>query len=284
MSLITTPDYKAGDLRVWEPTKRPRMCNMRDRESSDRVYHDDRSGRCLPVFDHFCEWLCIAVYLRTMKPYLYVLALLPVDLFATSILIVVALTTSPMGTTPARFFAIIALPVLLLAVVCAKSSLTQWKHIAFWNETRHQPRRELLAYKITFLNDRHFSYIYETEGNPWDLGQAENIRQVLGSKWWMWLLFFWQPERVAKYGRYKPAFDLPFSVNVLQMRGTILTYANEPVPVARPTLSEAPTTTRAQGRRRASASSPSHGEGSSSRRRNTRKIASEPLPAGYDEM
>ncbi|KAI0177418.1 hypothetical protein BJ166DRAFT_506912 [Pestalotiopsis sp. NC0098] len=107
------------------------MCTICDRESSDRVYHDARSGRCLPVFDHFCEWLCIAVYLRTIKPYLYVLALLPVDLFATSILIVAASLTPPMGISPLRFFAVIALPVLFLAVVCAKSSRKQWQHFGF---------------------------------------------------------------------------------------------------------------------------------------------------------
>lgn len=62
--------------------RRPRVCNLVGGcrlRMSDRVYHCTRLDRCLPVYDHFCDFIQVAVYLRTMKAYLFVLVFLPLD-------------------------------------------------------------------------------------------------------------------------------------------------------------------------------------------------------------
>ena len=46
---------------------------------ADRVYHCSRFDRCLPLYDHYCPFLKCTVYLRTIKPYLFVLVFLPLD-------------------------------------------------------------------------------------------------------------------------------------------------------------------------------------------------------------
>lgn len=53
--------------------------------------------------------------------------------------------------------------------------------------------------------------------NPWDLGAQENLRQVLGRQVWQWFFFWWQPERVSRYGQYGDR-DLPYADFVLRHR------------------------------------------------------------------
>ena len=58
--------------------------------------------------------------------------------------------------------------------------------------------------------------------HPWDLGFAQNLRQVIGSRWWEWLFFWWQPERVRRYGHYSDMMDLPYADWVLRYRTEFL--------------------------------------------------------------
>ncbi|ETS75837.1 hypothetical protein PFICI_12781 [Pestalotiopsis fici W106-1] len=209
----------------WEPNRRPRTCPRCDRKCADRVYHDNTTHRCLPIFDHFCPWVQISVYSRTMKAYLYLLLFLPLDILSTLTVLVMALCSyTSQGITPfvvSGSFALIA-----LAVGVSLWGPRQWWHLAFNNEVhfehRGKPRApQLLAFKDT-QGGRHVMRLKDFRGNPWDKGYMGNLRQVLGSSWWMWLIFWWQPERVAKYGRYEPGIDLPYSDKVWEMRHEVL--------------------------------------------------------------
>lgn len=67
ISLANHPDY----------TRHRTTCEM---PSSDRTFHDHTTDRCLPLMDHYCVWIHVCVYSRTMKAYLYfVLELTTVD-------------------------------------------------------------------------------------------------------------------------------------------------------------------------------------------------------------
>ncbi|KAK7751436.1 hypothetical protein SLS62_006692 [Diatrype stigma] len=57
--------------------------------------------------------------------------------------------------------------------------------------------------------------------NPWDLGIEENLRQVLGRQVWQWFLFWVQPERVSRYGKYVDR-DLPYAEFVIRHRTDFL--------------------------------------------------------------
>lgn len=180
--------FKAGQLVRWEPTRRLRVCPICDRPSSDRVFHDSkRTGRCLPVFDHFCSWLLISVYLRTIKAYLSVNFWLPVDLTATSILFLGSSIT-PLGRIGWPFA--VGLSVLIIALCFGAFfwAWTQWKHLALRNEVELEwraPRKPtLLAFKVT-LDGHDYAYFANFDDNPWDLGPSENMHQVLGRNWWM---------------------------------------------------------------------------------------------------
>lgn len=55
------------------------------------MYHCTKLGRCLPVYDHYCPFLKVTVYLRTIKAYLYLLILLPLDVVLSFVVSAVAL-------------------------------------------------------------------------------------------------------------------------------------------------------------------------------------------------
>ncbi|RYP71957.1 hypothetical protein DL769_004562 [Monosporascus sp. CRB-8-3] len=57
--------------------------------------------------------------------------------------------------------------------------------------------------------------------HPWDLGISENLHQVLGRHWWQWFFFWWQPERVSRYGKYAGR-DLPYADWVIRYRTDLL--------------------------------------------------------------
>lgn len=71
------------------------------------------------------------------------------------------------------------------------------------------------------LNGETRLHINQFDGkHPWDLGTAENLRQVFGH-WWQWPFFWWQPERVSRYGRYADR-DLPYADWVTRYRTDFL--------------------------------------------------------------
>lgn len=113
--------------------------------------------------------------------------------------------------------------------------------------------------------------------NPWDLGIEENLRQVFGRQLWQWFLFWWQPERVSRYGQYGDR-DLPYADFVVRHRTqllmTPLTHVaiDDGFRVASPTHGQASTTRRRQ--QRSSAASHSSLQHSSDQRRSDRSSTS----------
>lgn len=176
------------DVCVWEPNHRPRVCPVCERESSDRVYHCTRTDRCLPIYDHHCDWLQVSVYSRTMKSYLYTLLFLPLDTIGTFITLIVDLS-SPTGKVDWPFGVSVLFTFTALIVGLALFGPKQWKHLAFRNEVFFEYRRPtkpiLLGFKDA-RDARHPTLIFQLfVGNPWDRGTKRNLCQVLGSSWWM---------------------------------------------------------------------------------------------------
>jgi hypothetical protein len=184
---MSFPGFPPRTTARWEPNVRPRICPRCDHRCPDRVYHDRGTGRCLPIFDHYCPWLLVSVYSRTIKAYLYTLLFLFFDILGTFVVIVMALTT-PSARSIGPFVAtgVFALVVLIFGVFMWGPS--QWWHLALNNEVyfehRNPKQPKFLAFKVT-QGGRDFLYFDDFVGNPWDRGYMNNLRQVLGSSWWM---------------------------------------------------------------------------------------------------
>ncbi|RYO93419.1 hypothetical protein DL766_000809 [Monosporascus sp. MC13-8B] len=194
-------------------------CNLR---ISDRVYHCTRLGRCLPVYDHYCDFIKAAVYLRTIKAYLFVLVFLLLDAVFSITIAIYALARYQLRFAPFAISVIVA----ALVVVGGVAFFTWDK---FWllackNCVYHENRVDP-EWRLVFKYDHHGQtrlHILKSNGkHPWDLGIWENMHQVFGRHWWQWLFFWWQPERVSRYGHYADR-DLPYGDWVTRYRTDFL--------------------------------------------------------------
>ncbi|RYP08185.1 hypothetical protein DL765_008885 [Monosporascus sp. GIB2] len=207
----------------YEEERRPRRsiypaCRAR---LSDRVYHCTRLGRDLPVYDHYCTFLKAAVYLRTIKAYLYVAVFLPVDAVFSLAVSVYALARYQVPAAP--FAGSVILGAILAMLVSLMLTYDRIWFLAFKNVIG--PERLVGAWLLGFKYDERGEtrlHLQTFEGrHPWDLGISENLHQVLGRYWWQWLFFWWQPERVSRYGKYAGR-DLPYADWVIRYRTDFL--------------------------------------------------------------
>ena len=76
---------------------------------------------CLPVYDHFCTWLKAAVYLRTMKAYVYLLVFMPLDAVFSLIISTVAMSRYGVNVLP------FTLSIIVSAMMVAFCSVN-WTH------------------------------------------------------------------------------------------------------------------------------------------------------------
>ncbi|RYP05260.1 hypothetical protein DL764_003921 [Monosporascus ibericus] len=208
---MSSRDIMQVDWNIWQDTM----------ESSRGRWIPYEEGRDLPVYDHYCAFLNAAVYLRTIKPYLYVAVFLQVDAVFSLAVSVFALANYQVPAVP---FAISVIMEALLAML-GSLMLTYdriW-FLAFKNLVG--PERLTPAWVLGFKYDERGEtrlHLQRFEGrDPWDLGISENLHQVLGRHWWQWVFFWWQPERVFLYGRYRGR-DLPYADWVIRYRTDFL--------------------------------------------------------------
>ncbi|RYP28814.1 hypothetical protein DL767_007032 [Monosporascus sp. MG133] len=207
----------------YEEGRRPRQCMYPTcrGQLSDRAYHCTRLRRDLPVYDHYCAFLKAAVYLRTIKPYLYVAVFLPMDALFSLAVSVFALANYQVPAVP--FASSVIMGALLAMLVTLMLTYDRIWFLAFKN--RIGPERIIPAWVVGFKYDergeaRLHLQVFQ-DRHPWDLGISENLHQVLGRHWWQWLFFWWRPERVSRYGKYGGR-DLPYADWVIRYRTDFL--------------------------------------------------------------
>ncbi|RYP90475.1 hypothetical protein DL770_003386 [Monosporascus sp. CRB-9-2] len=194
----SAPRDSAGNLTVGV-SGRPRTCPKCHMRCGDRVYHDDQSNRCRPLFDHFCKFIRISVYLRTIKLYLYMLIFLPLDLIVT--LAFASFATSQSTGRSALMFCvpiICASPVLIEVVL--ENAIAQWYLLAWKNQLHGEGRSVTLVFKVRVRHQRTILHCKQYDNmNPWDLGYKENFKQALGETWLVRLCPWIPPARVRNY-------------------------------------------------------------------------------------
>ncbi|KAI0836457.1 hypothetical protein F5Y06DRAFT_305224 [Hypoxylon sp. FL0890] len=206
-----TWDYALPSGRLIYAEGTPRRCPKGcDFDLSDRVYHCTVKGHCFPLYDHYCEWLHATVYLRTMKPYCFVLFFLPLDAVY-SFAVSMAALCNPSTRWTAPFVASAIASSLAVFYVLIDNSPDNLKRLVWknWVGPERGGRFWTLAFKYQESEGTRLR-LHNFEKNPWDLGLKENFRQVFGQHWWMWLFFWWSPERVSRYGHYGDR-DLPYA-------------------------------------------------------------------------
>ncbi|KUI54685.1 hypothetical protein VP1G_02128 [Cytospora mali] len=197
-SLRFIREWNALTKRSWRG-RRPRDCRLErscfrgDEELGDRVYHctekeaDVKSGKVLapfhlPVYDHYCHWIRVIIYLDSIKAYLLTILFLAIDAMFVLGLSIFAMTHLEHSTS------MLHAPVSVLTTLIIS-------YLAGCKEGHRHDHLFAIAVGTRDIPDFVFStYI----GSPWDLGIRGNLKEVLGSKW-TWFLFWVRPRRVQDY-------------------------------------------------------------------------------------
>ncbi|RYO88579.1 hypothetical protein DL762_003701 [Monosporascus cannonballus] len=198
--------------RKWKPQRSSRNIMQVDSHSWNDAMESSR-GWCIPYEE--------AVYLRTIKAYLYVAVFLPVDAVFSLAVSVYALANHQVPAAP--FASSVIMGAILAMLVSLMLTYDRIWFLAFKNVIG--PERLTRAWLLGFKYDERSEtrlHLQTFEGrHPWDLGISENLHQVLGRHWWQWLFFWWQPERVSHYGKYAGR-DLPYADWVIRYRTDFL--------------------------------------------------------------
>ncbi|KAI8634706.1 hypothetical protein F5Y19DRAFT_469765 [Xylariaceae sp. FL1651] len=199
--------------RKWVPNKSSKNSI---RQVDDRVFPDLSSSDSI----RFEE---VTIYLRTIKLYLFTILFLTLDGLFTLVTSITALAW-PHQPAVTPFVVSVMLAGIVIAYVAGDTAHMQFDRLLRRNVTAAEDKKLIhLAFKFRSpgpngewrLLPRHLI-------NPWDLGFEGNWRQVLGQHWYQWLVPFWSPERVSRYGKYGGLGDLPWGQAVRDFQSDFL--------------------------------------------------------------
>ncbi|OIW23226.1 hypothetical protein CONLIGDRAFT_693783 [Coniochaeta ligniaria NRRL 30616] len=193
--------------------KRCRRPDCTDRKPyGDRVYHCTKLGRHYPLYDHYCHYLWVVVYLDTIKTYFCTIFWLGLDgiLCMSASFAAVGMSRSGLG----QLHSIIGVFSGILAVyITVQAGWSQFKWLAFRNVVGFEwsiPQWTMVR-TIDTPGGKHVQFVTIARSeddkrlgrnwNPWSLSLGENFRQALGERVWTWPLFWVQPRRVRQYGK-----------------------------------------------------------------------------------
>ncbi|KAG6355265.1 hypothetical protein INS49_004347 [Diaporthe citri] len=175
-------------------------CRARDEPLADRVYHCSYFGTLhakgkrrhasvhLALYDHFCGWLRVCVWLETAKSYLLTILFLLLDAIIVVIISFIAISRTGRSSTAVHAPAVTR--AVAVVIFLAGSNLwLKFRDLALRNVTipeKSQLRRvrEVRGgFWFALLPDRpeHDPDFAFYTGNPWDLGWRRDLSQAFAA-------------------------------------------------------------------------------------------------------
>ncbi|KAK2012565.1 DHHC zinc finger domain-containing protein [Colletotrichum eremochloae] len=184
------------------PNRCPEECVNAGAWRGDRMYHCRHGyNRCLPVFDHYCYWLWVPVYLNTIKPYcLFMPHMFLYSLYC--LVVMVWALISPHMRGLSQFTAVVIFLSSIFAFLAAGGMMRyQWRAVVFRNRVGKE-RDDTWHWSMAIRNPNGQLVYDEPTANPYSLGSPwANAQEVLG-RWYQMPFWFWEPERVGQYGHH----------------------------------------------------------------------------------
>lgn len=167
----------------------------------DRMYHCSTNGVHYPVYDHYCFWLHLTVFLHTIKPYLFLCATLSANaVFVFAVSLYTAVTTPSTWQHVAVAFG----SLLVLALMAFQVTLRQWYLLAFRNCPGPEGGKQYF-HLVRWLEGRRVQVVKlpawsgKLASSPWELHWTDNLREALGDSVWSWFFFWVIPGRVLRW-------------------------------------------------------------------------------------
>ncbi|EFQ27343.1 DHHC zinc finger domain-containing protein [Colletotrichum graminicola] len=210
----------------------------------DRMYHCRHGYNCcLPVFDHYCFWLWVPVYLKTIKPYCLFMPYMFLYSVFSGAVVSWALASPHIRGLSRWSYAVLALSTIFGIISATKMMKFQWTAIVLHNRVGKE-RGANWRWSMAVLNIKGRLMFDEPSFNPYSLGSRwANAQEVLGP-WYQMPFWFWQPARVGQYGDHwnldcdttiSPAYMVHANLMRLrEMPGPALDMPPPPVPPAPP--------------------------------------------------
>ncbi|KAK2779020.1 dhhc zinc finger domain-containing protein [Colletotrichum kahawae] len=214
----TAQGFRPNKCTKCAPSPRELEDGRSNMKELDRMYHGmTESGKdlgCLPVFDHYCWWLWVAVSMPTTKSYLIFMPWL-IAFHSVSIGILAwPLAIWQWQANAWLYVFVVACFPCMLVLVLAAPIRAQWRRLGCMDS----PGKEYTLYMKGRRTPAFPMYVKRSDGtyahvvmsyNPWDQGTVLNLRSVLGDSVWTWPFWFVAPRRVREYGTGEE--DLPLS-------------------------------------------------------------------------
>jgi palmitoyltransferase len=194
----------------------PLWCQRCKHWKPNRTHHSRMLDRCILKFDHYCPWVGGYTTATNFKSFL----LFSVSAAVLSLITLVSIAipwnhgafdghhvTGRLGVTVgfAVFFLCLAGGTGLSAILLASANLTTidnavgkrktWRLAVRLSQGAASEEKAITAAfsgTSTFTTGKHTFAIVETSpsANPYDIGILGNWKQVMGNKWWEWVLPF----------------------------------------------------------------------------------------------
>lgn len=216
--------FYTKDVFVCDSFGIPIYCSTCNAWKPDRTHHCSEVGRCVRRMDHFCPWVGGIVSETTMKFFLQFTFYASVFCAFTFSITIWAIVDRERRTGGRRngnwiaiaacagFFGFMALGMLLTTLQTQLKNRTNIEnlgtsfymavHLPDGSEHPLDPDGRARCGFVTYpfrntpssIRLRKFAIILvKPDDNPWDIGALENLKSVLGRRYWEWVLPFGYP-------------------------------------------------------------------------------------------
>ncbi|KAH6675246.1 hypothetical protein F5X68DRAFT_246402 [Plectosphaerella plurivora] len=194
-------------------------CQNGQKRRKDRMYHgywpklnNGLVDACLPLYDHWCHYICVLVYLHSIKS--YILTMTYLVLYGVFVFVVtVWAATRPEFEHVKKYAVGISVFSCIMVVWVGMNNLTDKVYnLVLRNVVGYESRHPSIFTMAFPVADKFV--IGNPPACPWDQGSwRKNWTHTMGPGWLAWIPF-WQPQRVRDYDDpNKYDFDEKFGPN-----------------------------------------------------------------------